>query len=274
MLIDAASQRNLDLVESRSGREHTLLGVMDRTHTPMGARLLREWILHPSRKIPLLLERQDFIAALLAEPFVLSKCREALRQIRDIERTTSRLAQGAGNARDLQQLTHSLDCIPPLKEDLLALPIAPAQSQRIIAQLHDFSDLTKIFSQALADEPPAQLKEGGMIRDGYSPELDELRSISRDGKGWIAKLQESERQRTGIDTLKIKFNNVFGYFIEISSSKLAKVPEDYTRKQTLANAERYITPGLKEMEQKVLGSEERSKQLEYELFLQLRSKVS
>lgn len=273
MLIDAASQRNLDLVDSRSGREHTLLGVMDRTHTPMGARLLREWILHPSRHIPTLIERQDFIAALLEEPFVLSKCREAMRQIRDIERTTSRLAQGAGNARDLQQLTLSLDGIPPLKEDLAALRSHASLTDAIITRLHDFSALTALFRQALADEPPAAMKEGGIIRDGYSAELDELRSISRDGKGWIARLQESERQRTGIDTLKIKFNNVFGYFIEISSSKLAKVPEDYTRKQTLANAERYITPGLKEMEQKVLGSEERSRQLEYELFLQLRGKV-
>ncbi len=273
MLIDAASQRNLDLVDSRSGREHTLLGVLDETHTPMGARLLREWILHPSRNIALLEERQELIRALITEPFVLSKCREALRQIRDIERTTSRLAQGAGNARDLQQLTVSLDCIPPLKEDLRSLPEVPAQAQRIVAQLHDFSALTSAFRLALAEEPPTSLKEGGIIRDGYSAELDELRSISRDGKGWIARLQESERQRTGIDTLKIKFNNVFGYFIEISTSKLAKVPDDYTRKQTLANAERYITPALKEMEQKVLGSEERSRQLEYELFLQLRAKV-
>ena len=273
MLIDAASQRNLDLVDSRSGREHTLLGVLDDTHTPMGARLLREWILHPSRNIALLEDRQALISALIAEPFVLSKCREAMRQIRDIERTTSRLAQGAGNARDLQQLTVSLDCIPPLKEDLRSLPEVPAQAQRIVAQLHDFSVLTSAFRLALAEEPPASLKEGGIIRDGYSAELDELRSISRDGKGWIARLQESERQRTGIDTLKIKFNNVFGYFIEISTSKLAKVPDDYTRKQTLANAERYITPALKEMEQKVLGSEERSRQLEYELFLQLRTKV-
>ncbi len=273
LLIDAASQRNLDLVDSRSGRDHTLLGVMDQTHTPMGARLLREWILHPSRDIVSLIERQDFIAALLEEPFVLSKCREALRQIRDIERTTSRLAQGAGNARDLQQLTFSLDCIPPLKEDLVALRVSAILTQTIIARLHDFSSLTKQFRDALAEEPPAAMKEGGMIRDGYSAELDELRSISRDGKGWIARLQESERQRTGIDTLKIKFNNVFGYFIEISSSKLAKVPDDYTRKQTLANAERYITPALKEMEQKVLGSEERSRQLEYELFLELRAKV-
>ncbi|MEN9990932.1 MAG: hypothetical protein RLZZ224_634 [Verrucomicrobiota bacterium] len=273
MLIDQASQRNLDLVEARSGREHSLLGVLDRTQTPMGARLLREWILHPSRDLALLQQRQDFIASLLQEPYVLSKCREALKHIRDIERSTSRLVQGAGNARDLSQLTLSLECIPALKQDLSALPHHTAQSQKIIDQLHDFTALTTSFTAALAEEPPASLKEGGLIRDGYSAELDELRSISRDGKGWIARLQESERQRTGIDSLKIKFNNVFGYFIEISSSKLAMVPEDYTRKQTLANAERFITPALKEMEQKVLGSEERSRQLEYELFLELRAQV-
>ena len=274
MLIDAASQRNLDLIEARSGREHTLLGVMDRTHTPMGARLLREWILHPSRDLALLVQRQDFIAALIAEPFLLSKFRDAMRGIRDIERTTSRLAQGAGNARDLQSLSISLEQIPALKEDLGALQLAASQKQLICEQLHDFTELSQLFTQALAEEPPAALKDGGIIRDGFSPELDELRSISRDGKGFIARLQESERARTGIDSLKIKFNNVFGYFIEITSSQLAKVPDDYTRKQTLANAERYITPALKEMESKVLGSEERSKQLEYELFLQLRSHIS
>ena len=273
MLIDSASQRNLDLIDARAGREHTLLGVMDRTHTPMGARLLREWILHPSRNIALLHQRQDFIAALIAEPFILSKCRDAMRGIRDIERTTSRLAQGAGNARDLQSLAVSLEQIPPLKEDLEALHLADEQKRLITEKLHDFHELTALISLALAEEPPATLKEGGLIRDGHSAELDELRSISRDGKGWIARLQESERIRTGIDTLKIKFNNVFGYFIEITTSKLAKVPDDYTRKQTMANAERYITPALKEMENKVLGSEERSKQLEYELFLQLRSHV-
>ena len=273
MLIDSASQRNLDLIDARAGREHTLLGVMDGTHTPMGARLLREWILHPSRNIALLHQRQDFIAALIAEPFILSKCRDAMRGIRDIERTTSRLAQGAGNARDLQSLVVSLEQIPPLKEDLEALHLADEQKRLITEKLHNFNQLTALICLALAEEPPTTLKEGGLIRDGHSAELDELRSISRDGKGWIARLQESERVRTGIDTLKIKFNNVFGYFIEITTSKLAKVPDDYTRKQTLANAERYITPALKEMENKVLGSEERSKQLEYELFLQLRSHV-
>jgi len=275
VLIDAASQRNLDLVESRSGKQHTLLGVLDRTATPMGARLLRDWILHPLRDLQNLTERQDTIAAFLAEPFLLSKCRESLKGIRDIERTTSRLSQNSGNARDLQSLSISLSHIPALKEDLSTLFHSKIENQpaSIVNQLHDFTDLTKLLSSALTDEPPAHLRDGGFIRDGWSAELDELRNASRGGKDWIARLQEDERQRTGIDSLKIKFNNVFGYFIEITNSHLAKVPDDYTRKQTMSNCERYITPALKEMEHKVLGSEERSKQLELELFTQLRSHV-
>jgi DNA mismatch repair protein MutS len=272
VLIDAASQRNLDLIDSRSGKKHTLLGVLDRTRTPMGARLLRDWILHPLRDRDALDVRHDFIAALLAQPFILSKCRESLQGIRDIERTVGRLSQGAGNARDLQSLGNSLAHIPALQEDLSCLsPISNQQSS--INNLQSFPDLVELLERSLADEPPANLRDGGIIRDGHSPELDELRSLSRDGKSWIAKLQEDERKRTGIDSLKVKFNNVFGYFIEITSSKLAKVPDDYTRKQTMANCERYITPALKEMENKVLGAEERAKQLEAELFLQLRQQV-
>ncbi|MFT4175147.1 MAG: DNA mismatch repair protein MutS [Luteolibacter sp.] len=270
VLIDAASQRNLDLVDSRSGKAHTLLGVLDRTATPMGARLLRDWILHPLRDLKILTERQDCIAAFLAEPFLLSKCRESLKGIRDIERTTSRLSQGTGNARDLQSLGTSLSHVPNLKEDLSSLI---ADHSALITNLHNFTELTDLLAAALVDEPPAHLRDGGVIRDGWSEELDELRNASRGGKEWIARMQENERQRTGIDSLKIKFNNVFGYFIEITSAHLSKVPDDYMRKQTMANAERYITPALKEMENKVLGAEERSKQLEAELFQQLRAQV-
>ncbi len=275
VLIDAASQRNLDLVESRSGKAHTLLGVLDRTATPMGARLLRDWILHPLRDLATLTGRQDFIAAFLAEPFLLSKCRESLKGIRDIERTTARLSQGTGNGRDLQSLAISLGHLPALKEDLSSLFSSNIQNSKsnITEGLHDFSELTTLLAAALADEPPANLRDGGIIRDGWSPELDELRNASRGGKDWIARLQEDERKRTGIDSLKIKFNNIFGYFIEITTSHLAKVPDDYTRKQTMSNAERYITPALKEMENKVLGAEERSKQLEAELFAQLRAQT-
>jgi DNA mismatch repair protein MutS len=270
VLIDAASQRNLDLVESRAGKGHTLLGILDRTATPMGARLLRDWLLHPLTDIAALTARQDLIAAFLAEPFLLSKARDSLKGIRDIERTLSRLSQGSGNARDLQSLSVSLTHIPALREDLSALA---ADHAPLTGKLHDFTDLTSLLAAALADEPPNNLRDGGIIRDGWSPELDELRNAARGGKDWIARLQEDERKRTGIDSLKIKFNNIFGYFIEITSSHLAKVPDDYTRKQTMANAERYITPALKEMENKVLGAEERSKQLEAELFAQLRTRV-
>ncbi|MFD2256916.1 DNA mismatch repair protein MutS [Luteolibacter algae] len=270
VLIDQASQRNLDLIESRSGKSHTLLAVMDRTATPMGGRLLRSWLLHPLRDLETLTARQNTIAALLAEPFLLSKARESLKNIRDIERTTSRLSQNSGNPRDLQSLSVSLQQIPALKEDLASVL---TDHSRLLTSLHALPDLAHILEIALTDELPANIKDGNIIRDGHSPELDELRSAARGGKDWIARLQEDERKRTGIDSLKIKFNNVFGYFIEVTTAQLSKVPDDYTRKQTMANAERYITPALKEMENKVLGAEERSKQLEYELFLELRQHV-
>ena len=272
VLIDQASQRNLDLVDSRSGPKHTLLAVLDRTQTPMGARLLRTWLLHPLRDLEILNSRQNTIAALLAEPFLLSKARESLKNIRDIERTTSRLSQNSGNPRDLQSLSLSLQNVPALKEDLSSLNTENFQLTNL-EYLHPLPELTQLLEAALSDEPPAQIKDGNIIRDGYSEPLDELRSAARGGKDWIARLQEDERKRTGIESLKIKFNNVFGYFIEITTSQLSKVPDDYTRKQTMANAERYITPALKEMENKVLGAEERSKKLEYELFLELRQQV-
>lgn len=275
--IDASSQKNLDLVDSPTGRAHSLLGALDRTATPMGARKLRDWILHPLRDLTALHARQEMITAFLAEPFLLGQCRESLKGIRDIERTTSRLSQNSGNARDLLSLLTSLQKIPDLKSHLEALaehlPGSDFHSQ-LESQLHLFPNLTELLEKALTDEPPANTKEGGIIRDGFHAELDELRSASRDGKQWIATLQESERKRTGIDTLKIKFNNVFGYFLEVTKAKVDLVPDDYQRKQTMANAERYITPELKEMENKILGADERAKQLEYEEFVKLRQAVA
>jgi len=311
--IDAASQQNLDLVESRSGRPHTLLGVLDRTATPMGARLLRDWILHPISDRPTLEARHTLIAAFLAEPFLLTKCRESLRNIRDIERSTGRLTQGSGNPRDLLALQTSLAQLPALKADLAALPTRPTANAttrattvpvmtnppgeaadssaeaahtkdptssdadlktHIAQRIHQFPALVDLLERALVDEPPVSPKEGGLLRDGFCPRLDELRAASRDGKQWIAQLQKTERRRTGIDSLKIKFNNVFGYFIEVTKANLAKVPDDYRRKQTMANAERFITPGLKEVEDKILGADERARQLEYEEFLKLRAEVA
>jgi DNA mismatch repair protein MutS len=276
--IDTASQHNLDLVDSRSGRQHTLLGVLDRTTTPMGARKLRDWILHPISDRDALEARHDLIGSFLAESFLLTHCRESLKEIRDIERCTGRLAQGSGNPRDLQALQTSLSQIPSLRADLDALPSQQPEichlKTEILQQLHEFPELVELLENALVDEPPVSPREGGLMRDGFSTELDELRSASRDGKEWIAQMQQSERKRTGIDSLKIKFNNVFGYFIEVTKANLSKVPEDYQRKQTMANAERYITPGLKEVESKILGADERAKQLEYEEFLKLRSEIT
>ena len=274
VLIDTASQLNLDLVQSRSGTQHTLLATLDRTATPMGARKLRDWLLHPLKDLPTLNARLDTVEQLLAEPYLLSKLRESLKDIRDIERTTGRLSQGSGNPRDLKTLTTSLERIPALREDLTSLPAkSESLSQNLLSSIQEFPTLTELLGNALSDEPPASPKDGNLIRDGYSPELDELRSASREGKNWLAELQETERKRTGIETLKIKFNNVFGYFLEVSKGKVSLVPDDYQRKQTMANAERYITPALKEMEQKILGSDERAKALEYDLFVHLRQQV-
>ncbi len=275
VLIDSASQRNLDLVESRSGRQHTLLGAMDKTATPMGSRKLRDWILHPLRDVSELTARLDLVSAFLEQPFLLAQCRQHLRGIRDIERTTSRLSQGSGNARDLKALAVSLSHIPNLRADLSG---CEAKEDSLISELlrdiSDFPELSDLFERALADEPPATIKDGGIIKDGFSPDLDELRNASRDGKQWLAQLQSDERASTGIDTLKVKFNNVFGYFLEVTAKNADKVPEHYQRKQTMANAERFITPELKEMEGKILGAEDRSKHLEYEEFLKLRQHVA
>jgi DNA mismatch repair protein MutS len=280
VLIDTASQANLDLVESRSGKQHTLVGVLDRTSTPMGARKLRDWILHPLRDLATLTGRLNLVDSLLAEPYLLTKLRDTLKNIRDIERTTGRLSQGSGNGRDLKSLQISLEHIPNLKADLSAVAATsgrvatPNLRSQLLSSIQEFPELVQFLQNALVEEPPALLKDGGLIRDGHSEALDELRSASRDGKQWIAELQQSERKRTGIDTLKIKFNNVFGYFIEITKSKAAQAPDDYQRKQTMANAERFITPGLKEVEGKVLGADDRAKALEYDEFIKLRSHVT
>ena len=273
VLIDSASQRNLDLVESRGGLQNTLLKALSRTGTPMGARKLRDWILHPLRDVEALVARQDLIAALLAEPFLLNQCQESLKNVRDVERTVGRLSQGSGNARDLRSLAQSLQQLPCLRLHIDALGDAGALSRSLAPRFRDFGDLVAMLEEAVVDEPPASVKEGGIFRDGFIPGLDELRVASREGKQWIADLQVREAERTGIKSLKVKYNAVFGYFIEITNSNLNSVPEDYTRKQTTSNAERYITPELKEMEGKILGADERAQKLEYEEFLRLRDQV-
>ena len=271
VLIDAASQSHLELVTSRSGHQHTLLSSIDRTCTPMGARRLRHWVLHPLRDVSRLNQRQEVIASLLQEPMLLGQLRTLLKDVRDLERTSSRLSQGSGNGRDLQALASSLEVVPGIKT---LLGEVPSDLVQIIATgMKDLSPIAVEIQRAVVDEPPMQIKDGGIFRVGHNEALDELRSASTQGREWIADLQNREIERTGIKSLKIKYNAVFGYFIEITKANIGSVPTDYHRKQTTVNGERYITDELKRMEDKILGAEERSKALEYEEFVTLRTRV-
>jgi DNA mismatch repair protein MutS len=278
MILDAATQANLELVQARGGgRDTSLLGALDRTITPMGARKLRDWILHPLCDLPALAERQQVIADLLAEPFLLGNLRETLKSIRDMERTVGRLTQTGGNARDLQVLRMSLEQIPQLKADLDALcrhaGNQASLAASILKELHELPHLVDLLARAIVDEPPALTRDGGMFRDGYHAPLDELRNAAREGKDWIAQLQQRAIEETGIKSLKVRFTSVFGYFIEVTKSNLGAVPPHWHRKQTVATGERFITPELKEVEGKILGADERAKALEQELFQQLRDEI-
>jgi DNA mismatch repair protein MutS len=293
MIVDAATQANLELVQARGGgRDTSLLGALDRTVTPMGARKLRDWILHPLCDLAPLNQRQQMISDLLAEPFLLGNLRETLKSIRDMERTIGRLTQTGGNARDLQVLRTSLEQIPQLKDDLEALggtrsdaspiPLEEAGNGgahpseltgQILSDLHALPHLVEILAKAIVDEPPALTREGGMFRDGYYAPLDELRNAAREGKDWIAQLQQKAIDETGIKSLKVRYTSVFGYFIEVTKSNLGAVPAHWHRKQTVATGERFITAELKEVEGKILGADERSKALEQELFNQLRDEA-
>src|SRR5436309_4017333 len=287
VLLDAATQTNLELVESRSARDTSLLAVLDRTVTPMGGRKLRDWILQPLRNLTELERRQQMIADLLQEPDLLASIRAELKSIRDIERAAGRLSQASGNARDLVALKTSLQQIPKLKGELQKLldrlvfganrvkegEKVELLAQRLQNEIEEMPPLTDKLAKALADDPPLALKEGGIFCDGYDVNLDALRRASREGKNWISHLQEREIAATGIKSLKVRYNSVFGYFIEVTKSNLASVPAHYTRKQTTVGGERFVTPELKEMEAKILGADEHARQLEYQLFQKLRDET-
>lgn len=274
LVLDRISQRNLELVEPifTGEKNNTLLSVMDETVTPMGARMLREWLLRPLNNLHDILERQDAVDDLFSHPMLLGELREMLAAIRDIERTITRLAVGSNaSARDLLVLKRGLEMVPGLRT---LLSDASAQLLHNEAdELEELPELTELIGRAIVDEPPATIHDGGIFREGFNQELDTLRRASTEGKDWIAQYQLQEQQRTGIKSLKVRFNKVFGYFIEVSKSFLDIVPQEYIRKQTIVNGERFITPELKEIEDKVLGSDEKSQALEYELFQELRQRV-
>jgi DNA mismatch repair protein MutS len=271
LLLDAVAQRNLELVRNAQdgGRQGTLLSVVDRTLTPMGARLMRQWLVSPLKEPKAINHRLDAVETLCQGMDLRDALRGDLSGVGDLERVMARICCQRANARDLVALVLSLKVVPPLRQRLAQ---SDSELLRGLAadKLPDTDKLVRLIGGAIADEPPATLTDGGLIRDGYDAELDRLRQISSGGKEWIAQMQTSERQRTGIASLKVGFNQVFGYYIEVSKANIDKVPEEYIRKQTLANAERYITPELKEYEDQVLGAEERCKDIENTLFLAVR----
>ena len=286
MVLDAVTQRNLELLESpRTDRAHTLIGCLDRTLTPMGARLLREWVTHPLKTVPQIHDRQAVIAKFCDEPAALGDFREQLRGVRDMERTLGRLSVGNGNARDLIALKDSLGALPQLKKVLISVTpnsldgtaVSFASGIPLLtdlsAKITELPELCSLVTRAIEEAPPLALKEGGLIRPGFNAELDELRRASTEGKEWIAALQQREMERTGIPSLKVRYNSVFGYYIEITKANLAKVPADYIRKQTIAGGERFYTPELKEVEGKILGAQDKANALEYELFIEVRNAV-
>ncbi|HKS37526.1 MAG TPA: DNA mismatch repair protein MutS, partial [Verrucomicrobiae bacterium] len=297
LALDAITLHNLEILEPLhrdASKPGSLYAALHRTVTPMGARRLRDWLSQPLAAVEPIQRRQDAVQTWIDNPTSLEGFRQHLAEVRDLERTISRLSAATGNARDLLALRMAFEQIPSLKQILVAAGgnrpglredqslLAPAATEdqpastllhELAAQLCELPDLIELISRAVVDEPPLAVREGGLIRDGFDANLDELRRGSREGKEWIAKLQQDEIERTGITSLKVRFNSVFGYYIEVTRANLEKVPPHYVRKQTIANGERFITPELKEMEGKILGAEERSVKLEYELFLRVREAV-
>ncbi len=273
MVIDEATKRNLELVKTISDGSSvgSLIWLLDGTKTAMGGRILRRWMFYPLVSVAKINERLDAVETLKNDFELFENLTKQLVNIADIERITSRSVTGSANPRELVQLKDSLNVLPKLK---LTLDGRGGLIADICQRIDACPDLAAKIGSSIVDEPPLSVRDGGIIKNGVSRELDELRAISSDGKGFIARLESKERERTGISSLKIRFNRVFGYYIEVSNAHSEKIPTDYIRKQTLANAERYITPELKEYEEKVLGAEERIKQLENQLYTELRELVA
>jgi len=274
VVLDGHTQRNLELTESLLDRRRqgTLLGVLDRTLTSMGARKLRQWLLHPLVDVDAIRERLNAVEALFDDAQVRMELRDALKSVNDLERLLGRITSGTGNARDVKGLGRSVAQTPRIRAVVAGLNAA------LIRRLHDgmdeLADVAEWIEKAIVDEPPLPLMEGNLFHDGYDESLDRLRSLVRGGRDWIATLQREESQRTGIPNLRVGYNKVFGYYIEISRANTHLAPPDYERKQTLVNAERYVTPTLKSREEEIVTAQERMQKLEYDLFVALRARIA
>ncbi len=273
MTLDASTRRNLELTETmrRGETQGSLLSILDHTITPMGHRLIRQWISKPLLKIEAITERQDVVAYFLKEGLQRTKLRESLKPISDLERLSNRITSGIANPRDLVALRANLSQFPDVLEELKTKDSAIQKIHNAIDLCPDVLDLV---NQAIAEEPPATLQNTGIIRPGYSSELDNIIEMSRHAREWISNLESVERERTGIKTLKVGYNKVFGYYIEITHSNTQQAPAEYIRKQTLVNAERYITPEMKEYESLVLNAEERIHEIENRLFKEICKEIS
>ncbi len=273
MVLDSSTRRNLELTETlREKKKHgSLLGVLDKTKTAMGARTLRKYIEQPLIDREAINRRLDMVEELKDNAISREEIREYLGPVYDMERLLSKITYQSANPRDLKAFQSSLSMLPSIRYILEDMHSQGLQELR--QNLDPLEDLCSLVDRAIQDDPPLAMKEGGIIRDGYDEEVDRLRSAKTDGKQWIAKLEEQEKEKTGIKTLRIRYNKVFGYYIEVTNSFKDLVPDYYTRKQTLANAERYTIPELKELEDTILGAEDRLNALEYDLYCQVRDQL-
>jgi len=276
MAIDRSTQRHLELTESiqDGSRKNTLLAILDHTRTPMGGRLLRQWVKQPLLDIAAIQQRQEAVQAFLNHPQQLAQVTTLLDQVRDLERLIMRISSGYASPRDLNALKTSLQPLPALKLALQPLTLTSPLLLQEEKSLEPQPELIHLIERAIVDEPPVRISDGKIFRDGFHRELDELREISRDSKSWIARYQTQLKDSTGIKTLKVGYTKMFGYYIEVSKGQSERMPNSFERRQTLVNAERYITPELKDYESKVLTAEERIGGLETELFNALRLEVS
>jgi len=270
--VDDISCRNLELMENiRTGtRKGTLISIIDKTVTAMGARLIKHWLRYPLMDTLRIEKRLDAVEEAVKNPTTAAEIRAMLKTVADLERLDSKLSMAQGNARDLLALKRSFLAFPQLQSRLEAFS---ADRYRFDIPVDRLNALAREIDLAIRDDAPFTIHEGGLIREGYDGELDELIQISRDGKGWLARLENQEREATGISNLKVKYNKVFGYFLEVSKARIKSVPDHYVRKQTLVNAERYITDELKQFEEKVLGAEDKRAKMEFDLFCRLREKI-
>ena len=270
--IDAATRRNLEITETLRGEtDPTLFSLLDSCSSAMGSRLLRHWLHHPLRQQAVVIARHQAIETLLAHPFVLDDIRQALKQVADVERISARLALGSARPRDLSSLRDTLHALPDLAAKLAPLGTSSELLKKLSEVLASAPPVLDLLQRAIAPEPSVVIREGGVIANGYNAELDELRSLGDDCGQFLLDLETRERERTGITNLRVEFNKVHGFFIEVTNGQADKVPEDYRRRQTLKNAERYITPELKAFEDKALSAKERSFALEKQLYEALLS---